>query len=171
MSGGRIQAGGRCGEAIGLDDEAGWEASLQVDVMASVAATWKVAPWMSEAGGGSIIHISSISGLESNSPPAYAAAKAALINHAKTMAIELAPKRVRVNAVAPGSIEFPGGFWDSIKSQNRAYYDKILADIPSGRMGRPEEVGTAVVFLASERASWITGATLVVDGGQHKGIF
>lgn len=153
------------------DDEAGWEASYQVDIMAAVAATWKVAPWMSEAGGGSIIHISSVSGLEAGSPPAYAAAKAALINHAKTMAIELAPKHIRVNAVAPGSIEFPGGFWESIKSQNRAYYDKIHADIPSGRFGRPEEVGAAVVFLASERASWITGATLLVDGGQHKGIF
>lgn len=153
------------------DDEAGWKASLDVDLLAAVRATWKVVPWMTEGGGGAIINISSTSALEAGSPPAYAAVKAALISHSNTMAIELAPKHIRVNSVAPGSIDFPGGFWATIKSQNKAYYDIIHDTIPSGRFGRPEEVGAAVVFLASERASWITGTTLLVDGGQHKGIF
>ena len=86
------------------DDEQGWEAGFNVDIMASVRATQTVVPWMESAGSGNIIHISSISGLEAGSPPAYAAVKAALVNHAKTMAQELAPKNIRVNCVAPVSI-------------------------------------------------------------------
>ena len=151
------------------DDEAGWAAGWSVDVMATVRATAKVTPWIEEAGGGSVIHVSSISGLEAGSPPAYAAVKAALVSHAKTMAAQLAPKGIRVNCVAPGSIEFPGGFWEMIRGANPAMYEGIRAAIPFGRLGTPEEVANAVVFLASERASWIAGVTLAVDGVQHKG--
>jgi 3-oxoacyl-[acyl-carrier protein] reductase len=152
------------------DDEAGWQASLDIDLMASVRSSWQVVPWMEAQGGGSIIHISSISGLDVTLPmPAYCAAKAALISHAKCMAANLAPKSIRVNCVAPGSIEFPGGFWEQIKNDDRAFYDGVLAGVPSGRLGRPEEIAAAVVFLASGRASWISGVTLSVDGVQHKG--
>ncbi len=151
------------------DDEAGWKKGFEIDVMASVRACWKVVPWMSESGGGSIIHISSTSGLEAGSPPAYAAAKAALISHSKTLAVSLAGKKIRVNVIAPGSIEFPGGVWEMIKNANRGYYDSIKATIPWGRLGSDTEVANAVVFVASPRASWITGVTLSVDGGQHKG--
>jgi 3-oxoacyl-[acyl-carrier protein] reductase len=76
-----------------------------------------------------------------------------------------------VNTVAPGSIEFPGGFWDTIKQQNRAMYDATLANCPVGRMGTAEEVAAAVVFMASPKAEWVSGAMLTVDGVQHKGIF
>lgn len=151
------------------DDESGWRGSVETDLMASVRATWKVVPWLEQAGGGAIVHISSGSGLEAGSPPAYAAVKAALISHSKTMAIQLAPKKIRVNCIAPGSIEFPGGLWAKIKSRNPALYEAIRATIPFGRLGTAEEVADAVVFLCSERASWITGAMLAVDGGQHKG--
>ncbi len=151
------------------DDPSGWQASLNVDLMSAVRATWKVVPWMSASGGGVVIHISSISGLEAGSPPAYAAAKAALISHAKTLAVALAPQKIRVNAVAPGSIEFPDGGWDRMKQSNRDFYDTVLKTIPWGRMGTPEEVADVVTFLASDRASWITGACVTVDGGQHKG--
>ena len=89
------------------DDEAGWRMSYDVDVMASVRATWQVAPWMAAQGSGVVIHIASTSGLEAGSPPSYAAAKAALISHSKTLAAALAPQGIRVNCVAPGSIEFP----------------------------------------------------------------
>jgi 3-oxoacyl-[acyl-carrier protein] reductase len=150
------------------DDEAGWRTNWNVDVMAAVRASWKVVPWLAESGGGCIVHISSGSGLEAGSPPAYAAAKAALISHSKTLAIGLAPKKIRVNVVAPGSIEFVGGLWDSIRQGNPDLYAKVLGTIPWGRLGTAEEVANTVIFLASDRASWITGACLVVDGGQHK---
>ena len=96
--------------------------------------------------------------------------KAALISHSKNLAIALAEKNIRVNTVAPGSIDFPGGFWEAIAKENRAQYEQVRESIPWKRLGTPEEIANAVVFLASERASWITGACLSVDGGQHKGI-
>ena len=153
------------------DDEDGWKASVDIDLMATVRATQQVTPWMEQAGGGAIVHISSISGLEYGSPPAYAAVKAALVNHAKTTAHTLAPKNIRVNCVAPGSIYFEGGFWDVVKNADRAMFDGVVASIPAGRMGHPEEVADTIVFLASARANWVSGSVLLVDGVQHKGIF
>jgi 3-oxoacyl-[acyl-carrier protein] reductase len=151
------------------DDPGAWQSSLNVDLMAAVRASWKVTPWMDGAGGGTIIHISSIAGLEATGfPPAYGAAKAALVSHAKSLAVALAPQKIRVNTVAPGSIEFPGGLWAQAKQGNPDFYGAILKTIPWGRMGTPEEVADVVAFLASERASWITGVCLVVDGAQHK---
>ena len=151
------------------DDEAGWRMSYDVDVMASVRATWQVVPWMAAQRSGVVIHIASTSGLEAGSPPSYAAAKAALISHSKTLAAALAPQGIRVNCVAPGSIEFPGGMWQQIKQGMPAMYERIRDSIPFGRLGTAEEVAAAVVFLASARASWISGVTLSVDGVQHKG--
>ena len=151
------------------DDEEGWRLGFDVDLMASVRATWKVVPWLEEVGGGAILHISSTSALEAGSPPAYAAAKAALVSHSKTLAIELAAKGIRVNCVAPGSIEFAGGLWERIRREAPERYESIRSSIPFGRLGSDEEVANAVLFLASSRASWITGVTLAVDGGQHKG--
>ncbi|MBP6816367.1 MAG: SDR family oxidoreductase, partial [Burkholderiaceae bacterium] len=83
-----------------------------------------------------------------------------------TQAAALASKGVRVNCVAPGSIEFPGGVWDQARQHNPALYKGILSSIPSGRMGGPEEVANVVMFLASDAASWVTGQTIAVDGGQ-----
>ncbi len=151
------------------DDESGWGASFGVDVMGSVRACWQVVPWMAERGGGAIVHISSTSGMEAGSPPAYAAMKAALISHAKTLANVLAPKGIRVNCVAPGSIEFPGGLWEQVKTHNPGQYEAIRSTIPFGRLGTDAEVAAAVVFIASPRASWVSGVTLPVDGVQHKG--
>ena len=151
------------------DDEEGWAASIDVDLMATVRASRAALPWLERARG-SIVHISSISGLEpSVRTPPYGAIKAALIQYTMTQAAALAARGVRVNCVAPGSIEFPGGVWDDAKRDNPALYERIQKGIPSGRMGRPEEVANAVLFLASDLASWITGQTLVVDGGQRFG--
>jgi 3-oxoacyl-[acyl-carrier protein] reductase len=152
------------------DDLATWQSTLNVDLMAAVRASWKVAPWMSAAGGGAIVHISSIAGLEATGfPPAYGAAKAGLVSHAKSLAVALAPQKIRVNTVAPGSIEFLGGVWDQVKQSNPDFYNAILKTIPMGRMGTPEEVADVVAFLVSDRASWVTGVCLAVDGAQHKG--
>lgn len=149
------------------DDEAGWGASLDVDLMASVRASHAALPWLGQAGG-AIVHIASIAGLGANPRmPAYGAAKAALIQYTRTQALTLADRRIRVNCVAPGSIEFPGGLWDEARHDDPALYQRILGHIPWGRLGRPEEVAQAVLFLASDLASWITGQTLVVDGGQR----
>lgn len=150
------------------DDFDDWESSINVDLFGSVRACRIVIPWMLESGSGSILFISSGSGLEAGSPPAYAAAKAAIISYSKTIAIQLAPKNIRVNTLAPGSIQFPGGLWELTKKQDRSFYDSVLNTIPSGRMGTADEIGKVATFMVSPAASWVLGSCLNVDGGQHK---
>lgn len=150
------------------DTEEGWAAGLSVDVMATVRATHAALPFLERAGGGaSIVNVSSISGyMASVRTPAYAAVKALLINYTMSQAAMYAPKGIRVNAVAPGSIEFPGGSWEARRTSDPKLYGAILASIPLGRLGAPEEVAYVVMFLASPLARWVTGQTVVVDGGQ-----
>jgi 3-oxoacyl-[acyl-carrier protein] reductase len=157
--------------AIG-PDLSDWEASLQVDLMAAVHACEQVMPWMVEAGGGSILFVSSISGLEADPAPdfGYTAAKAALIAHAKKLAVMHAPRRIRVNAIAPGSTEFPGGIWSTIREHQPELYESVRASIPWGRLGTPDEVANLAVFLVSPRAAWVVGECVAVDGGQHRGM-
>jgi 3-oxoacyl-[acyl-carrier protein] reductase len=150
------------------DDENGWLAGFNVDMMAAVRAAWKVVPWMKQGGGGAIVNISSVSGLEGGWTTPYSAAKAALVSLSKNLSITLAPLKIRVNTVAPGSIEYPGGAWEQIRQTQRDYYDKVRDTIPLGRMGTPEEIADVVAYLASERASWVNGVCLCVDGGQYK---
>ncbi len=149
-----------------------WEASLKVDVMAGVRASEQVIPWMVEAGGGSILFVSSVSGLEADPMPAYGytAAKAALIAHAKKLAVMRAPEGIRVNAIAPGSTEFPGGGWAMIKENQPELYESVRAGIPWGRLGTLEEIADVAVFLVSPRAGWVVGECVSVDGGQHRGM-
>jgi 3-oxoacyl-[acyl-carrier protein] reductase len=149
------------------NDEAGWAASVSVDLMATVRASEAALPFLKQSNAGAIINTSSISALQPSArTPPYGAAKAAVVHYTQSQAVALAPARIRVNSVAPGSIEFPGGMWEQRKTAQPALYNGVLSSIPFGRLGRPEEVANAVLFLASDEASWITGQTLVVDGGQ-----
>jgi 3-oxoacyl-[acyl-carrier protein] reductase len=125
-------------------------------------------PHLRTAGGGSVVIISSITGTRPAPRTAYAAAKAAEIQLAAVAAQELASVGIRVNAVSPGSIMFPGSTWDRFQRQNPDDFAAFEGtQFPLGRLGRPEEVADVVTFLLSARASWITGANIVVDGGQR----
>lgn len=98
--------------------------------------------------------------------PPYGAVKAALIEYTQTQAKALASKGIRVNCIAPGSIYFEGGTWGNAKTKNPQLYQKTLESIPSGRFGTPEEIAQVGLFLVSDLASWVTGQTIAVDGGQ-----
>ena len=148
------------------DDDNGWTSSLAVDMLSIVHATQEALPALKKSQG-SVVNISSISAHHpaARQPP-YGAIKAAVIHYTVTQAAMYAKDRIRVNCIAPGSIEFPGGVWDRRKTDNPALYNGTLASIPFGRMGHAEEVANVALFLASSQASWVTGQTIAVAGGQ-----
>jgi 3-oxoacyl-[acyl-carrier protein] reductase len=149
------------------DDDAGWTLAFETDLLALARASRLAVPLIEAAGGGSIVHISSISGMEPSPGSApYGAVKAAVIHLTATQASDLAAKNIRVNCVSPGSIFFTDGTWDKVQQDDPDYFDGVVASIPFGRMGVPEEIANGAVFLASEPARWITGQTIAIDGGQ-----
>jgi 3-oxoacyl-[acyl-carrier protein] reductase len=161
------------GRAAGSDllgtSDAEWQAAFDETLFPAIRASRLAVPYMKQRGGGAIIMIASIWGRESGGRMTYNAVKAAEISLAKALAQQLAPANIRVNSVAPGSILFPGGSWHKRQQSDPAFIaDMIKRDLPFGRLGRAEEVANLVVFLASSRASWISGACIPVDGCQGK---
>jgi len=149
------------------DDE--WQAAFDQTLYPAIRLSRLAVPHMRKAGRGVILMIASIWGRESGGRMTYNAVKAAQISLAKAMAQQLARDNIRVNSVAPGSIMFPGGSWAKRQDDDPAFIrDMIARELPFGRFGKAEEVGDVVAFLASPRASWISGACITVDGCQSR---
>jgi 3-oxoacyl-[acyl-carrier protein] reductase len=142
-----------------------WRSEFEVDMLHTVRTVEAALPHIERSDAGSIVAISSVSGLEYDfTSPAYGTMKAALVHYASRMASELAPKRIRVNAVSPGNTYFEGGIWQHIERNMPDLFREALAKNPWGRMATAQEVANAAVFLASPAASFITGVNVVVDG-------
>ena len=161
---------GKAGGADLLDtSDQEWQAALDETLFPAIRMTRMAVPLMRERGGGVVILIASIWGRESGGRMTYNAVKAAEISLGKSLAQQLAPMNIRVNSVAPGSILFPGGSWHRRQQADPGgIAEFIRRDLPFGRFGRAEEVGAVVAFLASGRASWVSGACLPVDGCQSR---
>ncbi|MBF0341657.1 MAG: SDR family oxidoreductase [Magnetococcales bacterium] len=153
-------------------DRPHWEEVLNVNLLGSVLLAGAALRHLVAAGSGSLTFIASIAGHEViKAPVAYSAAKAALLMAMKSYALQVGAKGVRVNAVSPGNVLFPGGGWEKKLAERAEFCHQYISDeVAMRRFGRPEEIADAVLYLASDRAGFITGAVLVVDGGQTRSI-
>lgn len=147
-----------------------WEMLINVNLLSAVRVIKEFSEMLSHSDNGSIILISSIVAYERmHAPYAYAASKSAIRTLSHYLSGDLAEKSIRVNCVVPGNIMFPGGRWEELYTTNKEEIESyIRVDVPLKRFGSPEEIADAIVFLASERARFITGAELVIDGGQKR---
>ena len=146
-----------------------WQEAFEFTLLPAVRASKVAVPQMRQRGGGVIVIIASIFGREAGGRMTYNTMKAAGISLAKSLAQQLASSNIRVNSVSPGSILFEGGsWWRRQQTDPVGIAEFVTRELPFGRFGRPEEVGDAVAFLCSARASWISGASIVVDGCQSR---
>ena len=156
--------------AIGGDEDS-WRNGFQVDMMGAVRLVDAAMPSLESSKAAAIVTISSVSGREIDfASGAYGAFKAALVHYTQGLAYHLAGSGIRANTVSPGNTYFPGGVWSQIETGNPELFATALGLNPTGRMGTPQEMANAVAFIASPRASFITGANLVVDGALTKGV-
>jgi len=155
----------------GEGTEEAWEKQFQVDVMHTVRTVNAAMPFLETSDAGSIVAISSVSGREVDFfAGSYGATKAALIHYTHGLAVQLAPRNIRVNAVSPGNVYFEGGVWNTIETGNPELFKAAIELNPTKRMAKPEEVARGAVFLASPAASYISGTNLVIDGALTKGV-
>jgi len=160
---------GESGYVVSEDE---WDRLLRMNLNGSVSLAQAAIPHLEQQSPSAIVFVASITALEATPAPLpYSAAKAALINYGKNLSVLLAPKNIRVNCVAPGNISFEGGTWD-IRSKQQPEQVATMLDrlVPMKRFGKPREIADLVTFLCSERASFITGACIVADGGQTRGV-
>jgi 3-oxoacyl-[acyl-carrier protein] reductase len=157
--------------ASGLGEEA-WRRNIDIDVLGFARLVEHATPYLTRSSAASVIALSSTAAVEAFANPAapFGAMKAALIHQCAGLAKTLAPQGIRVNAVSPGPIFVEGGAWDRVRSSRPEYYEGVVAQIPRGHMGSPEEVARIVAFLASPAAALMTGANVVADGGLTKRI-
>ena len=161
--------GGTAGGSLLESTPEDWAQTFNLNLFHAVRAIRAVVPHFEARGGGSVVTIASVSGTKPGPRAQYGAAKAGEIFLAGALAWELAPKRVRVNTVSPGSIMFPGGGWERFRAQNPERFAEFeRREFPWGRLGTAEEVADAVTFVLSERASWVNGANIAVDGAQGR---
>jgi 3-oxoacyl-[acyl-carrier protein] reductase len=152
-------------------DEADWQRNFQVDLMGAVRGVEAAGPYLEASGQGSVVFIATTAAIEVfGSPGAYGPLKAALLAYTNSLGQSLAARGIRINAVSPGSIYFAGGVWAQLEQSAPELFAQVVASIPFGRLGHPDEVARTVAFIASPAASWITGTHVIVDGGQHKGL-
>jgi 3-oxoacyl-[acyl-carrier protein] reductase len=151
-------------------DREDWNAAFDINFWATVGLVKAFVPDMVEARRGAIVMVSSIAGIESlGAPLPYGAAKAAIERYSKDLSRLVGQFGIRVNTLAPGNILFPGGNWQmKLDADSEKVSSMIAREVPLQRFGTPEEIGAAAVFLASKQAMFITGACLVVDGGQTR---
>ncbi|MBT5797142.1 MAG: SDR family oxidoreductase [Porticoccaceae bacterium] len=146
-----------------------WDRCLDLDIKGATIAIEVLTPALAASDCGSVIFMSSTAALEKFvAPQAFNAIKAAMITYGSQLSQALAPQGIRVNCVSPGPIEYPSGNWETIKANMEDFYDGVVAQMPMGRLGEPQEVANSVVFLSSPASPYTTGANLVIDGGFTK---
>ncbi len=146
-----------------------WDRCLDLDIKGATIAIEALTPALSESDCGSVIFMTSTAALEKFvAPQAFNAIKAALITYGSQLAQALAPQGIRVNCISPGPIGYPTGNWATIKENMPEFYDGVVAQMPMGRLGEPQEVANSVVFLSSPASPYTTGTNLVIDGGFTK---
>lgn len=156
--------------AIGQDEDS-WRKEFEVDMMGTVRLVDAAMPWLEKSKAAAIVAVSSVSGREIDfAAGPYGTFKAALVHYIQGLAYQLAGKGIRANTMSPGNTYFPGGVWEQIEHGNPALFKQALALNPTGRMGSPQEMANAAVFLASPAASFVSGTNLVVDGALTRGV-